>query len=178
MEQGLTAKPYFPWIGGKEKLIPIICPIFPPGMPRYGEHFGGSGSILLGRPRVKGRIEIYNDYDFDLSNLFTCVRDRLTALLLELKYLPLHSEAEFQAYRRALAHERMPDFIEEEIALARILLTPEQSAEAQMILQGRAELWDVRRAAAYYVVDRRSFNGTRNAFAIRPTNLVNFLVLP
>ena len=108
MEQGLTAKPYFPWIGGKEKLIPIICPIFPPGMPRYGEHFGGSGSILLGRPRVKGRIEIYNDYDFDLSNLFTCVRDRLTALLLELKYLPLHSEAEFQAYRRALAHEKMP----------------------------------------------------------------------
>ena len=59
MEQGLTAKPYFPWVGGKEKLIPIICPIFPPGMPRYGEHFGGSGSILLGRPRVKGRIEIY-----------------------------------------------------------------------------------------------------------------------
>ena len=177
MEQGLTAKPYFPWVGGKEKLIPINCPIFPPGMPRYGEHFGGSGSILLGRPRVKGRIEIYNDYDFDLSNLFTCVRDRLTALLLELKYLPLHSEAEFQAYRRALAHEKMPDFIEEEIALARILLTPEQSAEAQMILQGRAELWDVRRAAAYYMVDRRSFNGTRNAFAIRPTNLVNFLGL-
>ena len=53
MEQGLTAKPYFPWIGGKEKLIPIICPVFPPGMPRYGEHFGGSGSILLADPRSK-----------------------------------------------------------------------------------------------------------------------------
>ncbi len=75
MEQGLTARPYFPWIGGKERLIPIICPIFPPGFPRYGEHFGGSGSILLGRPKSRGRVEVYNDYDRDLSNLFVCVRD-------------------------------------------------------------------------------------------------------
>ena len=177
MEQGLTAKPYFPWIGGKEKLIPIICPVFPPGMPRYGEHFGGSGSILLGRPKVKGQIEVYNDYDADLSNLFLCVRDKLTELLRELKYLPLHSEAEFHAYRRALAREGLPNFAENEIAIAKILLTPEQFEEARIILQGRSELWDVRRAAAYYTVDRRSFNGTRNAFAIRPTNLVNFLNL-
>lgn len=176
-EQGLTARPYFPWIGGKEKLIPIICPIFPPAMRRYGEHFGGSGSILLGRPRAKGRIEVYNDYDTDLSNLFLCVRDKLAALLQELKYLPLHSEAEFYAFRRALAHEGMPDFTEDEIAITRVLLTPEQYAAAEEILRGRAELWDVRRAAAYYTVDRRSFNGTRNAFAIRPTNLENFLGL-
>ena len=177
MEQGLTAKPFFPWIGGKEKLIPIICPIFPPGMPRYGEHFGGSGSILLSQPKIKGRTEIYNDYDADLSNLFTCVRDRLSELLMELKYLPLHSEAEFNAFRRALAHEGMPDFTEDEIAITKVLLTPEQYAAAAEILQGRTELWDVQRAAAFYTVDRRSFNGTRNAFAIRPTNLENFLGL-
>ena len=177
MEQGLTARPYFPWVGGKERLIPIICPIFPPGMPRYGEHFGGSGSILLGQPRVKGRIEVYNDYDADLSNLFLCVRDRLAALLRELKYLPLHSEAEFHALRHALAHEGVPDFTEDEAAVARIMLTPEQSEEARMILQGRAELWDVRRAAAYYTIGRRSFNGTWSSFVIRPTNLENFLGL-
>ncbi len=178
MEQGLTARPYFPWIGGKERLIPIICPIFPPGFPRYGEHFGGSGSILLGRPKSRGRVEVYNDYDRDLSNLFVCVRDKLAALLLELKYLPIHSEAEFAAFKRALAHESgPPDFIGEEISIIKTALTPEQYEEALAILRGRAELWDVRRAAAYYTVDRRSFNGTRSAFAIRPTNLINFLDL-
>ena len=177
MEQGLTAKPFFPWIGGKEKLIPIIVPIFPPRMPCYGEHFGGSGSILLGRPKVRGRTEIYNDYDFDLSNLFVCVRDRLTALLRELRYFPLHSEAEFNAYKKAILHEKVPDFTADEIAVAKAVLTPEQYEEVRAILLSRTELWDVRRAAAYYTVDRRSFNGTRNAFAIRPTNIENFLGL-
>ena len=105
MEQGLTARPFIPWIGGKEQYIPIICPVFPPKMHRYGEHFGGSGSILLGQPKIRGRVEFYNDYNGDLSNLMLCVRDHLAALLRELRYLPLHSEAEFNAFRRALAHE-------------------------------------------------------------------------
>ena len=176
-QQGLTAKPFIPWIGGKERYIPIICPIFPPKMHRYGEHFGGSGSILLGQPRVRGRIEFYNDYNADLSNLMLCVRDRLAALLQELRYLPLHSEAEFNAFRQALSHEGMPDFTEDEIAIVRVMLTPEQCREARMILQGRAELWDVRRAATYYTVDRRSFNATCTSFALRPTNLEHFLGL-
>ena len=176
-QQGLTAKPFIPWIGGKERYIPIICPIFPPKMRRYGEHFGGSGSILLGQPKVRGRVEFYNDYNADLSNLMLCVRDKLAALLQELRYLPLHSEAEFHAFRRALSHEGMPDFTEGEIAIVRVMLTPEQYREAQMILRGRAELWDVRRAAAYYTVDRRSFNATCTSFALRPTNLEHFLGL-
>ena len=71
----------------------------------------------------------------------------------------------------------MPDFTEDEIAIVRVMLTPEQCREAQMILQGRAELWDVRRAAAYYTVDRRSFNATCSSFALRPTNLEHFLGL-
>lgn len=177
MEQGLTAKPFIPWIGGKERYIPIICPIFPPKMHRYGEHFGGSGSILLGQPKIRGRIEFYNDYNADLSNLMLCVRDRLVALIQELRYLPLHSEAEFNAFRRALSHEGMPDFTEDEIAIARLMLTPEQFEEVRVILQERAELWDVRRAAAYYTVDRRSFNATCTSFALRPTNLEHFLGL-
>ncbi len=177
MAQGLTAKPFIPWIGSKERYIPIICPIFPPKMHRHGEHFGGSGAILLGQPKVRGRVEFYNDYNADLSNLMLCVRDHLAALLRELRYLPLHSEAEFHAFRRALAHEGMPDFTEDEIAIVKAMLTPEQCQEAQTILQGRAALWDVRRAAAYYAVDRRSFNATCTSFALRPTNLEHFLGL-
>ena len=70
MELGLTARPPFPWVGGKERLQNIIRSIFPPRPPRFVEHFGGSGSILLGQPMCLGRMDVYNDYDSDLTNLF------------------------------------------------------------------------------------------------------------
>ena len=55
MQEGLTARPPFPWVGGKERLQYIIRSIFPPKPLRYVEHFGGSGSILLGMPMSLGR---------------------------------------------------------------------------------------------------------------------------
>ena len=67
MRPGLTARPPFPWVGGKEQLQYIIRSIFPPNPPRYAEHFGGSGSILLGLPMSLSRMEVYNDYDSDLT---------------------------------------------------------------------------------------------------------------
>jgi DNA adenine methylase len=40
----------------------------------YVEPFGGGGSVLLNRPRSE--IEVYNDLDRELVNLFATVRDR------------------------------------------------------------------------------------------------------
>ena len=46
------AKPMFPWVGGKERLIPMIRQVMPSKMSQYMEPFGGSGANLLGMPRV------------------------------------------------------------------------------------------------------------------------------
>lgn len=165
-------------MGGKEKLQWIIRPVFPHQMGRYAEHFGGSGAILLGQPRELGRLEVYNDYDQNLTNLFLCVRDRPLALTRELGFLPLHSEAEFKALKRLLDRGMpIPDFTGAELEAAEACLTEEQYAQAREILTGRAELWDVRRAAAFYRVIRYSFSATTNSFGVHQVRLQGFLNL-
>ena len=84
-----------------------IMQIFPPKIRTYVELFGGSGSILLGMPPKAGRLDIYNDLDADLSNLFLCVRDHCGQLLAELKFLPIHSRAVFEIYKYFLAHREV-----------------------------------------------------------------------
>ena len=178
MRPGLTARPPFPWVGGKEQLQYIIRSVFPPNPPRYAEHFGGSGSILLGLPMSLSRIEVYNDYDSDLTNLFLCIRDRTLELLNELGFFPLHSEEEFLLLLKFLRREMLlPDFTGSELAVAKAVLTDIQYEQVERILRGRASAWDVKRAAAFYTVDRRSFNSMRKTFALRPTNIRGFFQL-
>ena len=178
MELGLTARPPFPWVGGKERLQYIIRSIFPPRPPRFVEHFGGSGSILLGQPMCLGRMDVYNDYDSDLTNLFLCIRDRTIELLNELGFFPLHSEEEFLILLKILRRETiLPDFTESELTVAKAVLTGIQYEQVEKILRGRASAWDVKRAAAFYTVDRRSFNSMRQTFALRPTNIRSFFKL-
>ena len=47
------ARPFIPWIGSKEKLIPYIWQVFPSSPKLYLEPFGGGGALLLGmQPKV------------------------------------------------------------------------------------------------------------------------------
>ena len=80
------AKPFIPWVGGKEKLAPYVRQVLPPKPKAYVEPFGGSGAILLGLPAAKTRIDVYNDFNADLVNLFLCVRDSSITLMKELEY--------------------------------------------------------------------------------------------
>jgi len=89
------ARPFIPWIGSKEKLIPYIWQVFPSNPKLYLEPFGGGGALLLGiQPKIS-RMDIYNDFNCDLVNLFLCARECTIQLVQELKFLPLHSRAEF-----------------------------------------------------------------------------------
>lgn len=64
------ARPFIPWIGSKKKLIPYIWQVFPPSPKLYLEPFGGGGALLLGMQPKISRMDIYNDFNCDLVNLF------------------------------------------------------------------------------------------------------------
>ena len=174
------ARPVIPWVGGKEKLAPYITQVFPPGIKQYLELFGGSGAVLLSMPSCPGRLDIYNDLNTELSNLFLCVKERSNALLRELGFLPIHSREVFEFYRDFTAHKEVTlRNIREQL---RVLddpacFSPEQAAELRPIFQERLELYDVQRAAAYVMRVRGSFNATTNSFAVKGLNLPRFLYL-
>lgn len=175
-EAALGVKPFLNWIGGKQNLQRIIRPVMPRKIRRYAEHFGGSGALLLGGPRRRGVIEVYNDYNGDLANLFACVKCRPLALMRELRFLPLHSEQDFIFLKGLMEHILTePDFSRSEREVAREFFTGRDLAEMEAILRKKTEMFDVRRAAAFYVINRGSFNGTMNSFGAKPLYFRNFL---
>ena len=92
------AKPPFPWIGSKEKIAPYILQLFPPKLTQYVEPFGGSGAVLLALPPDPNRLDIYNDLDAELVNLFSCIKECSNVLLRELKFLPIHGRKLFELH--------------------------------------------------------------------------------
>ena len=172
------ARPFIPWIGSKEKLIPYIWQVFPPRPKLYLEPFGGGGALLLGMQPKISRMDIYNDFNCDLVNLFLCARECTIQLVQELKFLPLHSRAEFDLLKEFMKHkELLQQRIVDERNAVMECFTGEEREELLQILRERSRLFDVQRAAAYYKVCRGSFSGTTSSFGVRPNNLTNFLYL-
>ncbi|MEM1842837.1 MAG: DNA adenine methylase [Ignisphaera sp.] len=64
---------FFHYPGGDAALIPYLLKMIPPHNC-YVEVFGGSAKLLLSKPR--SRVEVYNDIDGNLVNLFRVVKDR------------------------------------------------------------------------------------------------------
>lgn len=60
------------WAGGKGRQLGELLPLIP-HTKTYVEPFGGGASVLLNR--VKSEVEVYNDLDGALVNLFQVVRD-------------------------------------------------------------------------------------------------------
>ena len=172
------ARPFIPWIGSKEKLIPYIWQVFPPRPKLYLEPFGGGGALLLGMQPKVSRMDIYNDFNCDLVNLFLCARECTVQLVRELKFIPFHSRAEFDLLKEFMKHK---DLLQQRIADERNAVMEcfdgEEREELLEILRERSCLFDVQRAAAYYKVCRGSFSGTTTSFGVKPNNLTNFLYL-
>ena len=164
------ARPLFPWPGGKTKLVPYIAPMIPPHAKEFLEAFGGSAALSLALKPKKGRLDVYNDVDNDLFNVFCCIKEKQHALARELKFLPVHGRAPFQFYRNIAAHEA--DYFkhieeEREVLQDRACFTAEQAEELLKILKGRAELFDVTRAAAFLLRQYGSYSGKGSSVAIR-----------
>lgn len=70
---------FMSWVGGKKALRDEIVLRFPPTYSRYIEVFGGGGWVLFHKSPGK-EMEVYNDFNPNLANLFRCVRDHPTSL--------------------------------------------------------------------------------------------------
>lgn len=78
-----------------------------------------------GRPIRKGCLEVYNDYNSNLTNLFCCGKNRPMALLKELGFLPLNSRDDYSVlYKFFSRDEFTDDYLKEELELTQVYLAP------------------------------------------------------
>ena len=83
MAQNHLLEGFFSYMGNKNSLCDWIIPQFPMHKT-YVEVFGGTFAIGLNKPKIDGVVEIYNDFNSNLSNLFEIVRTRHEEFLEEL----------------------------------------------------------------------------------------------
>ena len=165
-------------MGGKGKLLRLIRKLAPPWYPRFIDVFGGSGTVTLGRPLRKGCLEVYNDYNSNLTNLFCCVKNRTMALLKELGFLPLNSRDDFNVLLKFFSKDEFTDdYLKEELELTQVYRDPPQREAIQKLMLERSPRGDVRRAADYFKLIRYSFSGGGKAFAGRSCDIRRFFYL-
>ena len=158
------------WVGNKAPILPVIYSLFPLEYGRFVEVFGGSGSVLLGKP--PDPFEVYNDFDRNLVNLFHCMKERTMATIRELGFCNLNSRSDFQAIKRFFQNERFDDrYLDEEMQLTEILFPPPAAEKLQAIRQRITKDYDVRRAAMYLKLLRYSYSSGKKSFASQPRDL-------
>ena len=171
-------KSFIPWVGGKSKLLWLIRKLSPSRYSRFIDVFGGSGTVTLSRPIQPGCMEVYNDFNSDLTNLFCCVKNRTMALLQELGFLPLNTRDDFNVLYKFFSKEEFTDdYLKEELELTqRYLELPDAETIQRMMLE-RAPRGDVRRAADFFKLIRYSFSGGAKSFAGKSCDIRRFFYL-
>lgn len=85
---------FIKWIGGKRQLKKKIIEQFPDEFERYVEVFGGAGWVLFDKDK-HANIEVYNDVNSNLVNLYRCVKYHPEALQKELEWTLISREQFF-----------------------------------------------------------------------------------
>lgn len=88
---------FIAWIGGKKLLREEIVKRFPEKMGRYIEVCGGAAWVLFHKER-HAALEVYNDANGDLVNLFRCAKYHNGELHRELGFI-LNSRELFEDFR-------------------------------------------------------------------------------
>lgn len=165
-----------PWVGGKAQLMWAIQMLLPTYYKTLVDVFGGSGIITLNTSVPKGCLQIYNDLNHDLYNLIFCVKYRPMALTRELNLLPINAHDEFDILCRQLRGEDFTlMYLDEELQLAEQMFPSPEAEQVKWLLQSRAALSDVRRAAAFYKLQRYSFNASGDSYGVGSCDIRRFL---
>lgn len=171
---GMYIKSPISWVGGKGALRDVILMSFPLIVDRYIEVFGGGATILLSKQPSK--FEVYNDFNSDLVNMFRCIKEKPLSFFRYAGCFPLNSRLEFQMLLDFI-NCREPDFsnINKEIQVAQEQFNEEDSRELIEALSGKAKMYDVERAAAFYKLIRYSYGSAGKNFGGQPVNLARTL---
>jgi DNA adenine methylase len=96
------------WFGGKGNMIEKLLRHVPPGGRPYVEPYMGGASLFFARDPAP--VEVLNDLDGDLVNLFRCLQDPKTfpELAHRLRYT-LYARAEFERALTVLANPGVTD---------------------------------------------------------------------
>ena len=80
---------FIPWIGGKKLLRKEVIKRFPndDGFTKYVEVFGGAGWVLFDKDQSKKQLEVFNDIDINLINLYRCIKFHADAVQKELDWI-------------------------------------------------------------------------------------------
>lgn len=92
-----SMKLLYPYIGSKKALMAKWSSLLPPHT-LYVSVFGGSGADILGKPPSK--LEVFNDVDDDINNVFRILRTQPDELARLVTFTPSKSRA---TYEEALA---------------------------------------------------------------------------
>lgn len=99
---------FIPWIGGKKLLRKEILNRFPQDVTRYIEVFGGAGWVLFGKEIDSKQLEVFNDLNGDLINLYRCVKYHPDAVQKECELL-LNSRELFLDFKSQLDERGLTD---------------------------------------------------------------------
>lgn len=158
-------------VGNKTAILNILYAVFPFKFNRFIDVFGGSGSVLLGKPEIQS-FEVYNDFDRNLTNLFRCMKERTMAVIRELGFCTLNSRDDFNLIKKFFKHEKFDDaYLSEELELTKIMLPP-SSAEEMIEMRIRITTdYEVRRAAMFLKLLRYSYSSGGKSYASQPFDI-------
>lgn len=80
---GIKAQPLIPWMGGKRRLVAEILPWLVPHTC-YVEPFAGGAAVLFSK--APSRVEVLNDVNTDLVNLYRVVRHHLDEFVRQFRW--------------------------------------------------------------------------------------------
>lgn len=76
------------WVGGKKLLRKQIVARFPEVISStYVEVCGGAGWVFFEKEKLTKQLEVFNDIDSNLVNLYRCIQHHPEALIKELEYI-------------------------------------------------------------------------------------------